>query len=100
MADPKQQQQERMREALDEKEQQARFAAEEQDIDSAARTPDVVDPRAKNSGKGKKTADKWNQWPFGVDGSPRTGNTLPVQPIDVTHFSDPGCPWAYSAMPA
>src|SRR3954452_17395401 len=25
---------------------------------------------------------------------------LPVQPIEVTHFSDPGCPWAYSAMPA
>src|SRR4051795_4834695 len=20
--------------------------------------------------------------------------------IDVTHFTDPGCPWAYSAMPA
>jgi hypothetical protein len=23
--------------------------------------PDVPDPRAKNSGHGKKTADKWNQ---------------------------------------
>jgi hypothetical protein len=23
--------------------------------------PDVVDPRAKSSGHGKKTADKWNQ---------------------------------------
>jgi hypothetical protein len=23
--------------------------------------PDKVDPRAKNSGHGKKTADKWNQ---------------------------------------
>ena len=25
------------------------------------RPPDVPDPRAKNSGHGKKTADKWNQ---------------------------------------
>ena len=25
---------------------------------------------------------------------------LPVQPITVLHFSDPGCPWAYSASPA
>jgi len=25
---------------------------------------------------------------------------LPVQPINVLHFSDPGCPWAYSASPA
>src|SRR3954449_8693910 len=25
---------------------------------------------------------------------------LSVQPISVTHFTDPGCPWAYSAMPA
>jgi 2-hydroxychromene-2-carboxylate isomerase len=25
---------------------------------------------------------------------------LPVQPITVTLFSDPGCPWAYSASPA
>ena len=26
-----------------------------------ARNPDVLDARAKNSGHGKKTADKWNQ---------------------------------------
>jgi hypothetical protein len=26
-----------------------------------ARNPDVMDARAKNSGHGKKTADKWNQ---------------------------------------
>ena len=26
-----------------------------------ARTQDVMDARAKNSGHGKKTADKWNQ---------------------------------------
>jgi hypothetical protein len=25
------------------------------------RPQDTMDPRAKNSGKGKKTADKWNQ---------------------------------------
>ncbi|MCW3015705.1 MAG: hypothetical protein JWO02_2797, partial [Solirubrobacterales bacterium] len=23
-----------------------------------------------------------------------------LAPISVTHFSDPGCPWAYSASPA
>ena len=26
--------------------------------------------------------------------------TVKAMPIDVTHFSDPGCPWAYSASPA
>jgi len=28
---------------------------------TADRTPDTIDPRAKSSGHGKKTADKWNQ---------------------------------------
>jgi hypothetical protein len=28
---------------------------------STATTQDAFDPRDKNSGKGKKTADKWNQ---------------------------------------
>jgi hypothetical protein len=31
------------------------------DIASHERPPDTLDPRAKNSGHGKKTADKWNQ---------------------------------------
>src|SRR5690349_1546007 len=25
---------------------------------------------------------------------------MPVVPVSVTHFSDPHCPWAYSASPA
>lgn len=29
--------------------------------DSAPDVPDVPDPRAKNSGHGKMTADRWNQ---------------------------------------
>jgi len=29
--------------------------------DSTPDVPDVADPRAKNSGHGKKTADRWNQ---------------------------------------
>jgi hypothetical protein len=29
--------------------------------DSTPDVPDVPDPRAKNSGHGKKTADRWNQ---------------------------------------
>jgi hypothetical protein len=29
--------------------------------DDQLQQPDVPDPRAKNSGHGKKTADKWNQ---------------------------------------
>jgi hypothetical protein len=33
----------------------------EDELRSAARTQDDLDPRAKNSGHGKKTADKWNQ---------------------------------------
>ena len=32
-----------------------------QDVFREAEAPDVPDPRAKNSGHGKKTADKWNQ---------------------------------------
>jgi hypothetical protein len=31
------------------------------DLTEAGRPPDTLDPRAKSSGKGKKTADKWNQ---------------------------------------
>ncbi len=33
----------------------------EQQMRSTKRPPDELDPRAKNSGHGKKTADKWNQ---------------------------------------
>ncbi|MFL5953928.1 MAG: hypothetical protein ACJ76I_07455 [Gaiellaceae bacterium] len=33
----------------------------EQEMRSHERPPDELDPRAKSSGHGKKTADKWNQ---------------------------------------
>ena len=61
MADERKEQLERMREALDEKDQEARARSEEQSIDAPDRPPDVHDPRTKSSGHGKKTADKWNQ---------------------------------------
>ena len=35
-----------------------------------------------------------------VSAGPVLGKRLSVQPIRVTHFTDPGCPWAYSAWPA
>jgi hypothetical protein len=31
------------------------------DLTSHERPPDTLDPRAKSTGHGKKTADKWNQ---------------------------------------
>ena len=31
------------------------------DLTETGRPPDTLDPRAKSSGKGKKTADKWDQ---------------------------------------
>lgn len=61
MADERDEQLERMREALDEKNQEARVRAEEQSIESASRPADVESVRAKSSGHKKKTADKWNQ---------------------------------------
>jgi hypothetical protein len=33
----------------------------EQEMREPSRTQDALDPRAKNSGHKKKTADKWNQ---------------------------------------
>jgi hypothetical protein len=61
MAEERKEQLERMREALDEKDAEARARSEEQSIEAADRPPDVDDPRTKSSGHGKKTADKWNQ---------------------------------------
>jgi hypothetical protein len=61
MADEREEQLERMREALDEKDREARARAEEQSIEAADRPPDVESVRAKSSGHKKKTADKWNQ---------------------------------------
>ena len=61
MPDEHEQQQQRMRQALDRKEQEARVRAEEHSIEEADRPPDVESVRAKSSGHKKKTADKWNQ---------------------------------------
>jgi hypothetical protein len=63
-ADPqsrRDQQRERMRDAVDRKAQAARVQAEEQSLQSPNRPQEQLDVRAKNSGHKKKTADKWNQ---------------------------------------
>ncbi len=54
-------QRERMAEELDGRREETQARAEEDQLIQDARSPDVLDPRAKNSGHGKKTADKWNQ---------------------------------------
>jgi hypothetical protein len=61
MAEDREEQLQRMREAVDRKDEEARARSEEQSIEAADRPPDVDDPRTKSSGHGKKTADKWNQ---------------------------------------
>ncbi len=48
---------ERVGEALEKKKAEDKAASK----DSAARPQDTSSVRAKSSGKGKKTADKWNQ---------------------------------------
>jgi hypothetical protein len=55
------QQMQRLRAAVDRKDEQARAQAEEQSLVSRERPQDAGDVRAKNSGHKKKTADKWNQ---------------------------------------
>ena len=59
--DKREEQLERMREALDRKDQESRGRAEEHSLEEADRPPDVESVRAKSSGHKKKTADKWNQ---------------------------------------
>jgi hypothetical protein len=64
MTDPdRQQQSERFREAVDRKAADAEQRAEQEQSSLIAddRNQDELSPRAKNSGHGKKTADKWNQ---------------------------------------
>jgi hypothetical protein len=63
MADPDQQTEnlQRLREAVDRKAQEARSRAEEDSLAKPDRQPDQLSVRAKSSGHGKKTADKWNQ---------------------------------------
>jgi hypothetical protein len=55
------QQRDRMREAIDEKREEARTKAEEDQLAEADRPPDEMSVRAKSTGHKKKTADKWNQ---------------------------------------
>jgi hypothetical protein len=80
--DQREQELQRFREAVDRKSEQAREAAErthdspaggtagavadavqgdEASLTERGRPQDTYDIRAKNAGKGKKTADKWNQ---------------------------------------
>jgi hypothetical protein len=61
MADKQEQQLERMRDAVDRKNEEARARSEEHSIESAERPSEVESVRAKSSGHKKKTADKWNQ---------------------------------------
>ena len=57
-------QRDQFREAVEKKNEEAAAASaeahEEQLIDTAE-SQDTYDPRAKSTGHGKKTADKWNQ---------------------------------------
>jgi hypothetical protein len=57
----REEQAQRMREAVDRKAEESRARAEEQSRETADRPPDVTSPRAKSSGHGQRTADKWNQ---------------------------------------
>jgi hypothetical protein len=61
MPDKQEKQLERMREALDRKDEEARVRAEVHSLEEADRPADVESVRAKSSGHKKKTADKWNQ---------------------------------------
>jgi hypothetical protein len=51
----------RLREVIEEKKEQVSAQAHERQLLANDQPPDTLDPRAKSSGHGKKTADKWNQ---------------------------------------
>lgn len=51
----------RLRRAVDRKREQSRARAEQRSLTSDERQPEQISARAKSSGHGKKTADKWNQ---------------------------------------
>jgi hypothetical protein len=51
----------RLRRAVERKREQSRARAEERSLIADDRRPDQLSTRAKSSGHGKKTADKWNQ---------------------------------------
>jgi hypothetical protein len=52
---------ERFREAVEEKKDAASAKAHEEQLIDTDENPDTLSPRAKSTGHGKKTADKWNQ---------------------------------------
>lgn len=54
-------QSERMRQAVDRKSDEARARAAEDALAGDDRPPETLSVRARSSGHGKKTADKWNQ---------------------------------------
>lgn len=54
-------QRERLREAVEQKKEEASATAHEEQLNDTDESPDSVDPRTKSTGHGKKTADKWNQ---------------------------------------
>jgi hypothetical protein len=56
-----QEQQRRLREAVDRKSDDARARAEQESLAADDRQPEQFSVRAKSSGHRKKTADKWNQ---------------------------------------
>ena len=59
--DRREEQLERMREAVDRKAEDSRAQAEEHSLETAERPQDAMSVRAKSTGHKKKTADKWNQ---------------------------------------
>ena len=61
MAKNQEEQQQRLREAVDRKSEEARARAEEESLVGTDRQQDQLSVRAKNTGHKKKTADKWNQ---------------------------------------
>jgi hypothetical protein len=54
-------QKDRLRETLDEKKEEASARAHERQLLADEQPPDTLSTRAKSTGHGKKTADKWNQ---------------------------------------
>jgi hypothetical protein len=54
-------QQERFREVVEEKKEEAAASAHEKQLVDTDESQDTYSVRAKSTGHGKKTADKWNQ---------------------------------------
>ena len=54
-------QEEKVREVLEEKQEEAKARAEERQVRGPQRPQDEPDPRTKSSRHRKVTADKWNQ---------------------------------------